>query len=92
MTPAAVREPPLLLMTPGPTRLPQRVLDAGGQPMIHHRTAAFSRTLVSVIERLRPIYGTAAGDGSAVFAASGILSSASAGGDPALTTSAPAVS
>jgi aspartate aminotransferase-like enzyme len=49
-------------MTPGPTRLPQRVLEAGGQPMIHHRTAAFSRVLVSVIDRLRPIFGTAAGD------------------------------
>jgi aspartate aminotransferase-like enzyme len=59
---AVPRDAPLLLMTPGPTRVPQRVLDAGGQPMIHHRTAAFSRTLVSVIERLRPLYGTAAGD------------------------------
>jgi aspartate aminotransferase-like enzyme len=49
-------------MTPGPTRVPQRVLDAGARPMMHHRTAAFSRVLVSVIERLRPIFGTAAGD------------------------------
>jgi serine---pyruvate transaminase len=53
---------PLLLMTPGPTRVPDRVLAAGGSPMIHHRTPAFSRALVSVIERLRPLYGTAAAD------------------------------
>jgi len=52
----------LLLMTPGPTRLPERVLAAGGSPMIHHRTPAFSRALVSVIERLRPLYGTASAD------------------------------
>ncbi|MDB4892723.1 MAG: hypothetical protein JWL61_4578 [Gemmatimonadetes bacterium] len=52
----------LLLMTPGPTRLPQRVLDAGGQPMIHHRTPAFSRALVSVIDGLRPIFGAVTGD------------------------------
>jgi aspartate aminotransferase-like enzyme len=62
VTAAVARAAPLLLMTPGPTRVPQRVLDAGAQPMIHHRTAAFSRTLVSVIERLRPIFGTVAGD------------------------------
>jgi len=55
-------EAPLLLMTPGPTRVPQRVLDAGGQPMIHHRTPAFSRALGSVIERLRPLFGTASAD------------------------------
>ena len=58
MTPAE----PLLLMTPGPTRVPQRVLAAGGSPMIHHRTPAFSRALVSVIELLRPLYGTATAD------------------------------
>ena len=52
----------LLLMTPGPTRVPERVLAAGGSPMIHHRTPAFSRALGSVIERLRPLYGTAAAD------------------------------
>ena len=52
----------LLLMTPGPTRVPARVLAAGGSPMIHHRTPAFSRALVSVIERLRPLYGTTSAD------------------------------
>ena len=54
--------PPLLLMTPGPTRLPQRALDAGAHPMIHHRTAAFSRALVAVIDGLRPIFGTETAD------------------------------
>ena len=61
--PAASTMPePLLLMTPGPTRVPERVLQAGGSPMIHHRTPAFSRALVSVVERLRPLYGTRAAD------------------------------
>src|SRR6478736_8434052 len=53
---------PLLLMTPGPTRVPARVLAAGGAPMIHHRTPAFSRALGSVIEGLRPLYGTKSAD------------------------------
>jgi serine---pyruvate transaminase len=53
---------PLLLMTPGPTRVPGRVLAAGGSPMIHHRTPAFSRALVSVVEGLRPLYGTDGAD------------------------------
>ena len=48
----------LLLMTPGPTRVPERVLAAGAMPMIHHRTDEFCRVLASVIERLRPLFGT----------------------------------
>ena len=59
---AATATEPLLLMTPGPTRVPQRALDAGGTPMIHHRTPAFSKALASVIEHLRPIYGTRSAD------------------------------
>lgn len=62
MTASPASGAPLLLMTPGPTRLPAPVLAAGGQPMIHHRTADFSRTLVSVIDGLRPVFGTARGD------------------------------
>lgn len=61
-TPTSTSAEPLLLMTPGPTRVPPRVLAAGGSPMIHHRTPAFSRALVSVIEKLRPLYGTASAD------------------------------
>ena len=49
---------PLLLMTPGPTRVPDRVLRAGSQPMIHHRTPEFSRELATAIELLGPVYGT----------------------------------
>lgn len=49
---------PLLLMTPGPTRVPARVLDAGARPMIHHRTPEFSRELAAAIELLAPVYGT----------------------------------
>ncbi|MCX6542999.1 MAG: alanine--glyoxylate aminotransferase family protein [Acidobacteria bacterium] len=48
----------LLLMTPGPTRVPERVLAAGAIPMIHHRTDEFGRMLGSVIEKLRPLFGT----------------------------------
>jgi len=50
---------PLLLMTPGPTRVPERVLRAGARPMIHHRTAEFSRELAVALELLRPVFGTA---------------------------------
>ena len=50
---------PLLLMTPGPTRVPERVLRAGSRPMIHHRTPEFSRELSAAIEMLKPVFGTA---------------------------------
>lgn len=45
-------------MTPGPTRVPERVLRAGARPMIHHRDAEFSRLLLATIEGLRPLFGT----------------------------------
>jgi aspartate aminotransferase-like enzyme len=48
----------LLLMTPGPTRVPDRVLRAGARPMIHHRTPEFSRELATAIEMLAPVFGT----------------------------------
>ncbi|MFI5245843.1 MAG: pyridoxal-phosphate-dependent aminotransferase family protein [Gemmatimonadales bacterium] len=51
---------PLLLMTPGPTRVPDRVLRAGARPMIHHRTAEFSAELSALIEMLKPVFGTSA--------------------------------
>jgi len=50
---------PLLLMTPGPTRVPERVLRAGARPMIHHRSPEFSRELAVALELLRPVFGTA---------------------------------
>lgn len=49
---------PLLLMTPGPTRVPERVLRAGSRPMIHHRTPEFSSELAAAIELLKPVFGT----------------------------------
>jgi aspartate aminotransferase-like enzyme len=49
----------LLLMTPGPTRVPERVLRAGARPMIHHRTPEFSRELAAAMDLLRPVFGTA---------------------------------
>jgi len=51
----------LLLMTPGPTRVPERVLRAGARPMIHHRDAEFSKLLSATLDGLRPLFG-ASGD------------------------------
>jgi len=48
-------------MTPGPTRVPERVLRAGARPMIHHRESEFSKLLVATLEALRPLFG-ATGD------------------------------
>jgi aspartate aminotransferase-like enzyme len=50
----------MLLMTPGPTRVPERVLRAGGRPMIHHRTPEFSRELGEMVELMKPFFGTQA--------------------------------
>jgi aspartate aminotransferase-like enzyme len=47
-----------LLMTPGPTRVPDRVLQAGARPMIHHRSPEFSRELADAVELLGPVFGT----------------------------------
>ena len=49
---------PLLLMTPGPTRVPEQVLRAGSRPMIHHRTPEFSAELAVMLELLPPLFGT----------------------------------
>lgn len=49
---------PLLLMTPGPTRVPGRVLAAGARPMIHHRTPEFSRELADMVTLLQPFFDT----------------------------------
>ena len=48
----------MLLMTPGPTRVPERVLRAGARPMIHHRTPEFSAELATVLELLPPLFGS----------------------------------
>ena len=49
---------PYLLMTPGPTRVPERVLRAGARAMIHHRSAEFSRELAEMLELLGAVFGT----------------------------------
>jgi len=49
---------PLLLMTPGPTRVPERVLRAGARPMIHHRTPECSAEIATILELLPPLFGT----------------------------------
>ena len=48
----------MLLMTPGPTRVPERVLRAGARPMLHHRTPEFSRELAALLELIAPVFGT----------------------------------
>ena len=48
----------MLLMTPGPTRVPERVLQAGARPMLHHRTPEFSRELAGLLELIGPVFGT----------------------------------
>lgn len=51
----------MLLMTPGPTRVPERVLRAGARQMVHHRDIEFSKVLVTTLAGLRPLFG-ASGD------------------------------
>ena len=45
-----------LLMTPGPTRIPDRILQAG-HTVLHHRTPEFSAALAELIEGVRPLFG-----------------------------------
>jgi aspartate aminotransferase-like enzyme len=52
---------PPLLMTPGPTRIPERVLRAGTR-VIHHRTPEFSAVLAELVDRARPLFGTSTAD------------------------------
>ena len=48
-------------MTPGPTRIPPRVLLAGHR-ILHHRTPEFSSALAELIEGARPLFGTSSAD------------------------------
>jgi aspartate aminotransferase-like enzyme len=48
----------LLLMTPGPTRVPERVLLAGARPMIHHRAPEFQAELREMLSLLPLLFGT----------------------------------
>ena len=45
-------------MTPGPTRVPERVRLAGARAMLHHRTPHFSSELSEMLELIAPIFGT----------------------------------
>ena len=58
MTSLGPDDAPYLLMTPGPTRVPERVRRAGARAMLHHRTAQFSAELSELLELIRPIFGT----------------------------------
>ena len=48
----------LQLFTPGPVHVPARVLAAGARPMLHHRSAEFSRILSSLIDKAQRLFGT----------------------------------
>jgi len=50
-----------LLMTPGPTRVPERVLRAGHR-VLHHRTPEFSAALSECVDLLRSVFDTATAD------------------------------
>ncbi|MCL4472994.1 MAG: alanine--glyoxylate aminotransferase family protein [Actinobacteria bacterium] len=57
------------LMTPGPTQIPPQVLLASAQPIIHHRTGAYSDLFARVNDNLKYVYQT---DNEVIsFAASG---------------------
>ena len=45
-----------LLLTPGPTNVPRRVLDATALPMIHHRTKEFQGILERVNVNLQKLF------------------------------------
>ena len=46
------------LLSPGPTPVPERVLLAMAQPVIHHRTPQFSALFRVCLEKLKPLFGT----------------------------------
>lgn len=47
-----------ILMTPGPTNIPQAVLEAMARPMIHHRTKGFSQVFARMSKNLMTIFQT----------------------------------
>jgi serine---pyruvate transaminase len=46
------------LLSPGPTPVPESVLAAAAEPIIHHRTAEFSKIFMETTEGLKFVYGT----------------------------------
>ena len=47
-----------LLQIPGPTNVPDRVLNAMHRPVIDHRSVEFSKLVAEVFENMRPIFQT----------------------------------
>ncbi len=78
-----------LLLTPGPTQLPQQVCEALGRPIIHHRTPQFQANLKEAAEGLKYLFQTkndvliltSSGTGGMEAAVSNLLSR----GDKAIT-------
>ena len=46
------------LLSPGPTPVPEEVLAAAAEPLIHHRTPEFSKILTAVTEGIKFVFGT----------------------------------
>jgi len=72
MTTTATKQ---ILLTPGPTQVPQRVLDEMAQPIIHHRTKEFQAIFGELCERLQRVFLTSqpvlsiAGSGTTAYEA-----------------------
>jgi serine---pyruvate transaminase len=46
------------LLSPGPAPVPENVLSAAAEPIIHHRTPEFSKIFMEVSEGLKTVFGT----------------------------------
>ena len=46
------------LLSPGPTPVPENVLSAAAEPIIHHRTPEFSKIFMETTEGLQYVFGT----------------------------------
>ena len=46
------------LLSPGPTPVPETVLAAAAEPIIHHRTPEFSRLFMETTEGIKYVFGT----------------------------------
>jgi aspartate aminotransferase-like enzyme len=46
------------LLSPGPTPVPESVLAAAAEPIIHHRTPEFSKIFMDVTDGLKYVFGT----------------------------------
>ena len=80
------------LLSPGPTPVPENVLSAAAEPIIHHRTPEFSGIFMETTEGLKYVFGTkedvyiltCSGTGAMEAAVANLLSP----GDKALTINA----